>query len=262
MGPYPYRSPFGDDEAVNAEKFAQDLEEVILTTTSGKPAAFIAETIQGVGGFIVPPRGYFQRAAAIIRKYGGVFICDEVQTGFGRTGDHWFGIEHWEVEPDIMVMAKGIANGYPVGALITRPKIAASWTRKTISTFGGNPVCMAAAEATMDIMAQESIPEKASQRGHQLRSGLERLAEQFEWIGDVRGMGLMQALEIVTDRSTKKPDTVKTQQLLEATKEQGLLVGVGGLFGHVIRIGPSLLISEQDIDQALDIMQKACSAID
>ena len=177
MGPYSYRSPFGDDEAVNAEKFAQDLEEVILTTTSGKPAAFIAETIQGVGGFIVPPRGYFQRAAAIIRKYGGLFICDEVQAGFGRTGDNWFGIEHWETEPDIMVMAKGIANGYPVGALITRPDIAASWTRKTISTFGGNPVCMAAAEATMDIMIQEDVPLRASERGRQLRKGLENLAK-------------------------------------------------------------------------------------
>ena len=261
LAPYPYRSPFGNNPVVNAEKFAQDIENVILTTTSGRPAALIAETIQGVGGFIVPPPGYYQMAAAIIRKYGGIFICDEVQAGFGRTGNKWFGIEHWDTQPDIMVMAKGIANGYPVGALITTPEIAQAWDRKTISTFGGNPICMAAMSATLDIMVQESVPERAAVRGAQLRNGLNDLAKQFDWIGEVRGMGLMQALEIVKDRESKEPDPEKTKHFLEATKEQGILLGVGGLHGSVIRIGPSLLISEDEIEEALLSLHKACLMI-
>ena len=153
LSPYPYRAPFGavsDEELV--EIYARDLIEVIETTTNGRPAAFIAETIQGVGGYIVPPRGYFQRMAEIIRSYGGVFIADEVQSGVGRTGGRWFGIEHWDVVPDIMVMAKGIAGGMPVGATITTDEIAGNWRGKTISTFGGNPVCMAAMVATLDTM--------------------------------------------------------------------------------------------------------------
>ena len=259
--PYPYRSPYGDDEAENAEKFASDIEEVILTTTSGRPAALLAETILGVGGFIVPPPGYFQRAAEIIRRYGGLFICDEVQTGFGRTGDRWFGIEHWQVEPDIMLVAKGIANGYPVGALITRPEIADSWTQKTISTFGGNPITMAAADATMDIMLRERVPERARHRGLQLAQGLQTLYNRHEWIGEVRGMGLMQALEIVTDRNSKTPDPARAAHLLEVAKTQGLLLGLGGLSGHVIRIGPSLLIDEHELDEALQRLFEACRLI-
>ena len=261
LAPYPYRSPFGDDPTALADKFAQDIEDVILTTTSGRPAALLAETIQGVGGFIVPPPGYFQKAAAIIRKYGGLFICDEVQAGFGRTGHKWFGIEHWDVVPDIMILAKGIANGYPVGALISRPEIAASWNRKTISTFGGNPMCMAATTATLDIMVQEAVPTCAALRGKQLRDGLDKLAEQFSWMGEVRGMGLMQAIEIVKDPSSKEPDAHKTKRFLEAAKQQGVLVGIGGLYGQVIRIGPSLLISEQEIEEALFGLQKAASSI-
>ncbi len=261
LAPYPYRSPFGGTLEEDAEKFAQDIEDVILTTTGGRPAAFLAETILGVGGFIVPPPGYFQRAAEIIRKYGGLFIADEVQSGFGRTGDHWFGIEHWGVEPDIMVMAKGIANGHPVGAVITRPEIAASWTRKTISTFGGNPVSMAAMEATLEIMLREQVPVRAQIRGHQLRDGLNRLYEKFDWIGEVRGMGLMQGIEIVTDRASKTPDPARAGALLQAAREQLLLLGLGGIHGHVIRIGPSLLITEEETDEALSRLHRACALI-
>ena len=134
--PYPYRCPYKQPcDASCAEKFANDIEDVIRTTTNGKPAAFIAESVMGVGGYIVPPPGYLKRAAENIRSYGGLFISDEVKSGFGRSGTHWFGIEHSEVEPDIMAMAKGIANGAPVGAMITSPEIAESWQAKTISTF-------------------------------------------------------------------------------------------------------------------------------
>lgn len=262
VSPNPYRCPFGspcDERCVDA--LARDLEDVIQTTTNGRPAAFIAESILGVGGYIVPPRGYFQRVAEIIRAYGGLFICDEVQAGFGRTGDRWFGIEHWGVEPDIMVMAKGIANGFPVGATITRDEIAQAWTAKTISTFGGNPVAMAAAIATNDVMVRENVPARAAERGRQLRAGLDALAQRYDWIGDVRGIGLMQALELVENRSTKQPAPPRARALLEATKAEGVLVGVGGLHGNVVRIGPSLLITEEEVAEGVARLDRACARI-
>jgi 4-aminobutyrate aminotransferase-like enzyme len=261
LSPYPYRSPFQAPGGDLAERYAQDLEELIQTTTSGRPAAFFAETIQGVGGYIVPPPGYFQRAAEIIRRYGGLFISDEVQTGFGRTGGRWFGIEHWDVEPDIMVMAKGIANGFPVGATITRPEIAAGWTAKTISTFGGNPVSMAAAEATLDVMRREDTPGRCAERGRQLRAGLDALYEAYPWIGEVRGLGLMQAMELVEDRSTKTPAPERASALLEAAKAERLLLGLGGLHGQVIRFGPSMLVTEAEVDDGLGRLARACRRV-
>jgi alanine-glyoxylate transaminase/(R)-3-amino-2-methylpropionate-pyruvate transaminase len=263
MAPYAYRSPFGrlSDEAY-VELLARDLEEAILTTTNGRPAALLAETVQGVGGYIVPPQGYFQRVAEIIRRYGGLLIIDEVQTGFGRTGGEWFGIRHWGVDPDIMVMAKGIANGFPVGATMTTDAIAASWTAKTISTFGGNPVCMAAALATHEVMVREDVPARATVRGAQLRAGLEALQADHPWIGDVRGMGLMQALELVRDPASKTPDATRAKRLLEAARAEGVLIGIGGLHGHVIRIGPSLLISEDEVAEGLTRIGRACRRVD
>jgi 4-aminobutyrate aminotransferase len=263
MTPYPYRCPFKQpcDESCG-EAFARDLEDVISTTTDGRPAAFIAESILGVGGYIVPPPGYFARAAEIIRSYGGLFISDEVQSGFGRTGGRWFGIEHWGVEPDIMVMAKGIANGAPVGAMITRPDIGSSWSPKTFSTFGGNPVSMAAACATLEVMVAEDVPSRAETRGAQVSRGLKQLEDQHHWIGEARGMGLMQALEIVQDRQTKEPAPQTAKALLEAAREEGLLIGIGGLHGHVLRIGPSLLISEAEVADALDRLGRACERVE
>jgi 4-aminobutyrate aminotransferase len=263
LSPYPYRCPFKSPcDASCVDAFGRDLEELIVTTTNGKPAAFMAETIQGVGGYIVPPPGYFQRMVEIIHQYGGVFICDEVQAGFGRTGGKWFGIEHWNVEPDIMVMAKGLASGMPVGATITRPEIADAWTAKTISTFGGNPISMAAAIATNEVMVRENVPARAAARGKQLRSGLDELGRKHGWIGDVRGMGLMQALEIVEDKQSKTPSPKKAKALLEATKDEGLLIGLGGLNGHVIRMGPSLLVTEEETADALARMGRACAKVD
>ena len=262
MAPYPYRCPFKSpcDESC-IDKFGDDLEDAIQTTTSGKPAAFMAETIQGVGGYVVPPPGYFQRAVEIIHSYGGLFICDEVQAGFGRTGGKWFGIEHWDVEPDIMVMAKAIANGFPLGATITRDEIAEAWTAKTISTFGGNPVAMAAGIATNDVMVREDTPGRSAVRGEQFRRGLEALQQEHAWIGEVRGMGLMQALELVEDPQTKEPSPKRGKLLLEATKEEGLLLGVGGLHGNVIRMGPSMLISEDEIAEGLERLGRACARV-
>ena len=263
LSPYPYRAPFGtssDEELV--EIYARDLIEVIETTTNGRPAAFIAETIQGVGGYIVPPKGYFQRMAEIIRSYGGVFISDEVQAGFARTGGRWFGIEHWDVVPDIMVMAKGIAGGMPVGATITTDEIAGNWRGKTLSTFGGNPVCMAAMAAALEVMHAEDVRTRARERGAQLRAALDGLAAAHHWIGEVRGMGLMQALELVEDPVTKEPAPRLAGMLLNAAKAEGLLIGIGGLHGHVIRLGPSLLISDAEIDEVTARLARACAAVE
>jgi 4-aminobutyrate aminotransferase len=262
IAPYPYRCRFDADcNEECAERCAQDLEEVILATTNGKPAAFLAETIQGAGGFINPPPGYHQRVAEIIRGYGGLLIIDEVQAGFGRTGK-WFGIQHWDVVPDIMVMAKGIAGGMPVGATITTEEIAASWTSKTISTFGGNPICMAAMVETLDVMMEEDVPSRAEARGAQLGRGLVALAEEFDWIGDVRGLGLMRAIELVEDRSTKEPDAYRTSALMEATKAEGLLVGKAGLRDNVFRFGPSLLVTADEVEDCLHRLRRACSQVD
>ena len=261
-GPNPYRCPYKQpcDETC-VDKFVEDLEEVIVTTTNGRPAAFIAETIQGVAGYVVPPAGYFEKAAEVIRRYGGLLIIDEVQAGFARTGDHWFGIQHWGVEPDIMVMAKGIANGWPVGATITTDEVAHGWRGKTISTFGGNPICMAALCATQDELRDHDAPHNARQRGDQLRAALLDMQSRHPWIGDVRGMGLMQAIEIVVDPATKEPDKARTAALLEATREEGVLIGQGGLHGTVIRIGPSLLITEDELAEGIAKLARAVDRV-
>ncbi|WP_419941294.1 aspartate aminotransferase family protein [Candidatus Palauibacter sp.] len=259
--PYAYRSPVGGGPEAT-DFFIDDLVEVIETTTGGKPAAFFAETIQGVAGVIVPPPDYFQRAAEVIRSYGGLFISDEVQAGFGRTGEHWFGIEHWGVEPDIMVMAKGIANGYPVGATVTRAEIAEAWQGPSISTYGGNSISMAAMRATLAVMRREDVPARAAERGAQLRAALEALRSAHAWIGDVRGLGLMQGVELVADRASKTPDGDRAGALLEAAREERLLIGRGGLNGQVIRIGPSLLITEEELDEGIRRFGAACRRID
>jgi len=261
--PDPYRCPFRRPcDASCGERLAEDLEEVILTATDGRPAAFIAETIQGVSGYLVPPPGYLERAAEVIRRHGGLLVIDEVQTGFGRTGGRWFGIEHFGVVPDIMVMAKGIANGAPVGATTTTDEIAGAWRGRTISTYGGNPVTMAALVATQEVLREEDAPARAEARGAQLGAGLRRLEREHAWIGDVRGMGLMRAVEVVEDPETRVPDAARTRRLLEATRAEGLLVGLGGLHGNVVRIGPSLLVTEEEIDEGLEKLARACMRVD
>ena len=258
-----YRCPFKtpcDDTCV--DKFVDDLEEVIVTTTNGRPAAFIAETVMGVAGYVVPPPGYFEKAAEVIRHYGGLLVIDEVQAGFGRCGEHWFGIQHHGVEPDIMVMAKGIANGAPVGATVTTDEIAHRWQGKHISTFGGNPVSMAAMCATQDELRDHNAPHNASARGAQLRTALEEMQTRHPWMGDVRGMGLMQAIEIVKDPVSKDPDLDRTKKLMEASREEGVLIGLGGLHGTVVRIGPSLLITEEEMAEGIEKLGRAIDKVD
>jgi len=261
LSPYCYRCPLGLTYPSCEIKCAKDIDELIRTTTSGHPAAFIAEPIQGVGGFITPPKEYFEIAVGIVRKYGGVFICDEVQTGFGRTGDHWCGIEHWGVEPEIMTFAKSIASGFPVGATIATDEVAAAFTGLTISTFGGSSITMSATEATLDVMQREDTPKRSAERGKQLRDHLMALKDKYPVIGDVRGMGLMQGVELVEDRKTKEPAPKRTAKLLEAARKQGLLIGKGGLYGNVLRIAPSMLVSATDVDDAAARLDKAFAEV-
>lgn len=263
INPYCYRCPLKLKYPSCGMACAHDVEDVIRTTTSGRIAAFLAEPIQGVGGFITPPPEYFKIVADIIRHFGGLFISDEVQTGFGRTGGKWFGIEHWEVEPDIMTMAKGIANGFPLGNTMARPDIAASTAGAglTISTFGGNPVACAASLATMEVLEKEADPHHVAQVGKVLRDGLERLMEKHSFIGDVRGMGLMQGLEFVKDRQSKEPAPKATGQFMENCKKEGLLVGKGGLYGNVIRVAPPMTATAEDVEEALELMERALKGV-
>ncbi len=246
---YCYRCPFGLTYPSCEVKCAQDVEEVIRTTTSGRIAAFIAEPIQGVAGFVTPPKEYFPIVADIVKKYGGLFISDEVQTGWGRTGGKWFGIEQWGVQPDIITSAKGLGNGTPIGLTMARPEIADSLKGATISTFGGNPIATTAAKAVIDFIDDHNLSINAAEVGAYLRGKLEELKDKFPIIGDVRGMGLMQAVELVEDRESKKPATAQTLALMEATRENRILLGKGGFYGNVLRISPPLNISKTDVDE-------------
>jgi 4-aminobutyrate aminotransferase-like enzyme len=253
---YCYRCPFGLTYPSCDLKCAKDAEEAIQTMTSqGRVAAFLAEPIQGVGGFIVPPKDYFKEIVGIIRKYGGLFIADEVQTGWGRTGGKMFGIEHWDVDPDIMTFAKGMANGVPIGATIATPEVADSMKGNTISTFGGNPVTCTAASATISVIEEDGLVENARVMGNRLRDGLNALQQKYPIIGDVRGMGLMQGMELVGEQ--KKPDVEGTKRLMELTKTNGLLLGKGGTYGNVLRVAPALNVNKDEVDHALKVLDQS-----
>src|SRR6476620_10935746 len=258
---YCYRCPFGLTYPDCGVKCAQDVEDLIRTTTSGRIAGFIAEPIQGVGGFITPPREYFGIVADIIRQYGGDFISDEVQTAWGRTGGKWFGIEHWEVEPDMITAAKGLGNGTPIGLTVAKPEIADSFQGMTISTFGGNPVTSVTARAVIDIIEEDDLRTNAAVVGDYFRKKLEELQVKHAIIGDVRGMGLMQALELVEDRETKKPASAGTNAMMEEARKRGLLVGKGGFYGNVIRMSPPLNIGKTDVDEAARILDESFAAL-
>ena len=240
---------------------ARDVEELIKTATSGKVAAFIAEPIQGVGGFVTPPEEYFREISSIIKANGGLIISDEVQTGFGRTGDYWFGIEHWGIEPDIITCAKAMANGMPVGATVTTPEIAAAIKGPQISTFGGNPVTAVAALATIEVIEEEGLLANAAAMGSKLAEGLNHLKTTHAIVGDVRGKGLMQAIELVNDPESKEPAPLAMNALLEATRERGLLIGKGGLSGNTVRLSPPLNINKADVDTAIDILDRSLSDV-
>ncbi len=259
---YCYRCPFGLEYPSCEVRCATDMQEMIRTTTSGRIAGMIAEPIQGVGGFITPPREYFPIVAEIVRNHGGIFISDEVQTAWGRTGNKWFGIEQWGVTPEVITSAKGLGNGLPIGLTTATAEVADSLRGITISTFGGNPVTNAAAKAVIDFIEEQNLVVNAANMGCYLRGKLNELKDKHSVIGDVRGMGLMQALELVEDRKTKVPAKAATAQVMEAARRNGLLVGKGGLYGNVLRISPPLNIGKTDIDEfarLLDASFAACA---
>jgi 4-aminobutyrate aminotransferase len=232
-----------------------------MTTTTGEIAAFMAEPILGVGGFIVPPPGYFERAVEITRKHGGLFIADEVQTAWGRTGNKWFGIEHWDVQPDIITSAKGLGNGVPIGITVATPEVADKYPGLTFSTFGGNPVSMAAALAVIKVIEEEDLKRNAAEVGGYLRQKLEGLKEKYRIIGDVRGMGLMQGIELVKDRETKEPAPQAVLRVLEETKRRGVLIGKGGLYGNVIRTGMMLNSTRDHVNELIEALDAGFAVI-
>jgi 4-aminobutyrate aminotransferase-like enzyme len=258
---YCYRCPFGLKYPECGVKCAHDVDELIRTTTPGRVAGIIAEPIQGVGGFITPPKEYFQIVAEIVRKYGGIFISDEVQTGWGRTGNKWFGIEQWGVTPDIMTSAKGMGNGLPIGVTIARPEVADALKGVHISTFGGNPITNTAAKAVIDLIEEENLSANAADTGGYLRQRLEELQQKHLLIGDVRGMGLMQGIELVEDRATKVPATQHAFRLMEAARVQRILIGRGGLSGNVIRISPPMNIRKPEVDEFITRLDVAFASL-
>lgn len=261
VAPYCYRCPFKLTYPSCELACANDIEELIQTTTTGEIAAFMAEPILGVGGFIVPPEGYFERAYEIARKHGGLCIADEVQTGWGRTGDKWFGIENWDVEPDIITSAKGMAGGFPIGWTIATPEVADSYPGLTFSTFGGNPVSMAAALAVINIIEEENLRTNAKTVGDYLREKLDNLKEKYEIVGDVRGLGLMQGIEFVKSKVTKEPNPQAVLSVFEETKRRGVLIGKGGLFGNVIRTGMPLIATKDNVDEMVEAIDDALDMI-
>src|ERR687883_680604 len=258
--PYCYRCPFKLTYPECGLACANDIEDLIMTATTGEIAAFMAEPILGVGGFIVPPPGYFERAVEITRKHRGLFIADEVQTAWGRTGDKWFGIEHWNVEPDIIPSAKGLGNGVPIGITIATEEVADKYPGLTFSTFGGNPVAATAGLAVIRIIEEENLRRNAAEVGAYLRQRLDELKEKHAVIGDVRGLGLMQGLELVKDRETKEPHPQAVLKVMEETKRRRVLIGKGGLYGNVIRTGLMLNSTKEHVDELIDALDAGFAA--
>lgn len=256
--PYCYRCPFGKSYPNCELECAKDVENVIRTATSGAPAAMIAEPIQGNGGIITPPKEYFPEVKKTLEKYGVLFISDEVQTGFGRTGNKWFGIEQWDVTPDIMTMAKGLGNGWPIGAFITTSQIAKNYSPGShICTFGGNPISSVAALTNINTIQEEKLAQNAFIVGNYFKEKLLALQEKHRIVGDVRGMGLMLGVELVRDKENKAPAPREIAQIIETCKDKGVLIGKGGLDKNVIRIAPPLCITKSDIDTAIDVLEEA-----
>jgi len=259
---YCYRCPFGLTYPSCNVKCARDVADLIRYETSGQVAAFIAEPIQGVGGVVTPPPEYFPIVYDAVRQAGGLCIADEVQTGFGRTGDHFWGFENWGVTPDLVTMAKGIGNGIPLGACTTRPEIAATMKNRIhFNTFGGNPVSMTQGLATLEVIDADDIQGNARRVGGHLKARLLELMERHPLIGDVRGMGLMLGVELVRDRVTKEPANTEAADVLEACKDRGLLLGKGGLFGNVLRIKPPMCLTRDDADFLADCLDEVLGGL-
>ncbi len=259
-GGYKYRSPFGhlpDDEFTAA--CVADLRDMLAIATAGDVAAMIAEPIQGVGGFVTPPDGFFGAMKEVLDEHGILFISDEVQTGWGRTGEHFWGIDAHGMVPDIITFAKGLGNGLAIGGVIARAEIMDCLTANSISTFGGNPLATAGALANLEYLIEHDLQTNALKVGQHLRSRLDDLADRSEIIGEVRGKGLMLGVELVRPSSTEpNPSAAKT--IMEEAKAGGLLIGKGGLYGNVLRIAPPLTLTEAEADEGYEIIERAVTS--
>ncbi len=260
---YCYRCSFGKEYPGCDLECAHYLREVIRTQTNKAIAAFIAEPIQGVGGIIQPPPEYFQIVDEIVKEYGGFYISDEVQTGFGRTGKKWWGVQHTGIEPDIITMAKGFGSGIPVAGFISRPEIAANYTvTDSFATFGGNPLSCAAAVAVIEIIKEENYLEKAAKLGSLLKKKMEELKEDHKIVGEVRGQGMMLGIELVRNQETKEPAMQEMLMVMEFCRDKGLLIGKGGLDNNVIRLQPPLELNEMQIGKACEILDDAFTKVE
>ena len=260
--PYCYRCPFKKEYPECDMLCAKYIEDVIKYETSTDIGAFIAEPILGEGGIIVPPKEYFKEAVKIVRDYGGVFIVDEVQTGFARTGKI-FGIENYNVEPDIVAMAKGLTSGLPLGAIGAKAEIADAFEPGDhSSTWGPNVVSCAAASAVIDVMLEERVHEKVEKLGREFMKELQELQRKHKIIGEVRGMGLMIGIELVKDRNAKTPAVDEAVKVREYMREMGYLIGVGGAYGSTLRIEPPLMIMKEQLDKALEALETAIKKVE
>src|SRR6266404_4359444 len=258
MTPDPYRGAWGYNDREAGKNYAADVKQVIEFATSGQIAGYIAESIQGVGGVVVFPDGYLRHAYEHVRAAGGVRIADEVQPGFGRTGTHFWGFETQGVVPDIVTLAKGIGNGCPLAAVVTTTQIASVLARRIhFNTFGGNPVVCAQGKAVLEVIEKEKLQANALATGNYIMAGLEKLRRRHPVIGDVRGKGLMLGIELVKDRTTKEPAKAACAQVLETSRDLGLLLGKGGLQGQTIRFSPPLCIHQEDADFILQVLDEA-----
>jgi alanine-glyoxylate transaminase / (R)-3-amino-2-methylpropionate-pyruvate transaminase len=259
---YCYRCPYGLEHPSCGVKCAKDVENLIRYETTGEVACFIGEPIQGVGGTVVPPPEYFSIVYDIVRKYGGLCIADEVQTAVGRTGDHYWGFQNWGVKPDMVTMAKGLGNGVPIGAMVTRPEIAAVMKNRVhFNTFGGNPISMTQGLATLEVIDAEGIQENAKAIGGHIKARFQELQAKHKLIGDVRGLGLMLGVELVRDRGTKEPANTEAARVLELCKQRGLLLGKGGLFGNTLRIKPPMCLTKADADFLVDCVDEVLEVV-
>ncbi|MFL6124464.1 aspartate aminotransferase family protein [Actinophytocola sp.] len=259
-GGYPYRSPFRDlpdDEYIAA--CVADLRDVLQTATSGDVACMIAEPIQGVGGFTTPPDGLYGAFAEVLAEHGILFISDEVQTGWGRTGTHFWGIQAHGVVPDMMTFAKGLGNGLAIGGVVARGEIMDCLTANSISTFGGNPVATVGAHAVLDYVRDHDLQGNALRLGTRLLSGLRDISSRYPVVGDVRGKGLMVGLELV-EPGGMTPSPPAATRVLEETRARGLLVGKGGLHNNVIRLAPPMTLTSEELEEALRILGEAIAA--
>jgi alanine-glyoxylate transaminase/(R)-3-amino-2-methylpropionate-pyruvate transaminase len=262
IAPDPYRGQWGRADSDAGRNYAADVKSLIDYATSGRVAGFIAESIQGVGGCVVFPDGYLKQAYEHVHAAGGVCIADEVQTGFGRMGTHFWGFETHGVIPDIVTMAKGIGNGCALAAVMTTPQIAATLTQRVhFNTFGGNPVASAQGKAVLEVIERENLQANSLRLGGFIMAGLEKLKAKHNLVGDVRGRGLLLGLELVKDRASKEPAKAECAQVVETCRDLGLLVGKGGLWGQTIRLAPPMCLTQADAEFLLDVLDAALSTV-